>query len=65
MDIRVPVLFAAEAHCDQVEQGFPGTNRCESRIITRLLTLQMSGGTLSIFYVEKDCLLYLKLDWKL
>lgn len=66
MDIRLPVLFTTEAHCDQVqEQDFPGTNRCESRIITHLLTLQMSGGTLASFYSEKDCLLYLKLDLKL
>ncbi len=34
-----------EAHCDQEEQDFPGTNRCDSRIITLQLTLQMSGGT--------------------
>lgn len=49
VDVRLPVLFTTEAHCDQVEQDFPGTNRCESRIITLLLTLQTSGGTLAIF----------------
>lgn len=54
-----PVLFTTEAHCDQVEQDFPGTNRCESRIITLLLTLQTtSGGTLAIFYLEYDCCIY-------
>ena len=57
--------LTTEAHCDQVEQDFPGTNRCESRIITHLLTLQTSGGTLACFYLGKDCFLYLKLDLKL
>lgn len=52
VDVRLPVLFTIEAHCDQVEQDFPGTNGCESRIITHRLTLQMSGGTLASFYLE-------------
>lgn len=64
MDVRLPVLFTTEAHCDQVEQGFPGTNRCESRIVTHLSTLQMSGGTITSFCSE-DRLWYLKLDLKL
>lgn len=29
MDVHVLVFFAAEAHCDQAEQDFPGTNGCE------------------------------------
>lgn len=32
---------------DQGDQEFPGTNRCESRIVAHLLTLRMSGGTLA------------------
>lgn len=53
VDVCLPALFMKEAHCDQVEQDFPGTNRCESRIVTHLVTLQMSGGTLGSFYLEK------------
>lgn len=51
VDVRLPVLFTAEARRGQKEQEFPGTNRCELRIITHPLTLQMSQGTKTRFYV--------------
>lgn len=57
-----PYSFLRVARYDQVEQDFPGTNRCESKRIAHLLTLNMSGGTLASFYFEKLLfLLYLKL----
>lgn len=65
MDVRLLVIFTTEAHCDQVEQDFPGTNRCESRIIAHQLTLQMSEGTSDSFYMEQECLLVFKVDLKL
>lgn len=39
VDVRFPVLFTTEAHCDQVERDVPGTNGCDSRMIPLLLTL--------------------------
>lgn len=67
MDVFLPVFFTTETHYDQVEQDFPGTNRCESRTVTHLLTLQTSVGTfrnggftylkVGLEIVNKPCLL--------
>lgn len=58
MDVCLLVLLTTGARCDQTWHKVSGTNRCESRIITHLMTLRMRGGTLASFFLEHSLLVF-------